>query len=70
MSVEDRGIGISRKDQERLFDRMGRSHSEGFAGGAGLSLYLSRRIALAHGGSLSVKSERGQGSTFTFELPL
>ena len=38
-------------------------------GGLGLGLYITRRIVEAHGGSVTVRSDRGKGATFTIELP-
>ncbi|MDI3289730.1 AAA family ATPase [Polyangium sp. 15x6] len=66
--VNDHGIGIDPARQERIFDRFERAASENY-GGLGLGLYISRRIAEAHGGTLRVQSEPGAGSSFTLELP-
>ena len=70
--VSDTGIGIDEKHRERVFDRFyrvdqARSRSRG---GAGLGLSICRWIAEAHGGSISVESEQGSGSTFTVALPV
>lgn len=70
VSVADLGIGIARKEQELLFDRLGPARAGGAAGGAGLSLYLAGKIALAHGGTLKARSSPGKGLTFTLELPI
>jgi len=53
----------------RIFERFERAVSVRHFGGLGLGLYISRQIVLGHGGSLSARSERGEGSTFTFEIP-
>ena len=66
--VEDHGIGIDPARQERIFECFERAASENY-GGLGLGLYLSRRIAEAHGGTLWVQSQPGVGSSFTLELP-
>ncbi len=70
IEVEDHGCGISREEQRRIFDRFYRTASAGAspAKGVGLGLALVRRIADAHGASLHVESEPGQGSTFTLSL--
>lgn len=68
ITVADQGPGISPADQERLFhkfERLGRSDG----GGSGLGLYISRRLALAMGGDISVDSAVGQGARFTLRLP-
>lgn len=66
--VADQGQGMSDEEQARIFEkfeRLGRSGD----GGSGLGLYISRRLARAMGGELSVESAPGQGARFTLELP-
>ncbi|MGZ3670452.1 MAG: PAS domain S-box protein [Bdellovibrionota bacterium] len=70
LSVEDRGIGISAADQEKIFDRFVRLAPVENYGGLGLGLFIVKRIVLAHGGSISVESEPGKGAKFTVALPL
>ena len=67
--VRDRGIGIAPEDQERIFERFERAVSERNYGGLGLGLWISRRIALRLGGTLTVRSRLGEGSTFELRLP-
>ena len=71
VSVRDTGIGISKPEQRRIFDRFyrvnkARSRSKG---GSGLGLAIARAIALAHNGSLEVQSEADKGSNFILRLP-
>ena len=71
ISVRDTGIGISKPEQQRIFDRFyrvdkARSRSKG---GSGLGLAIALAIALAHNGSLEVQSEIAKGSIFTIRLP-
>lgn len=71
VEVRDRGIGIEAADLPRLFTpffRTDRSRARG-TGGVGLGLALARRIAEAHGGSISVESAPGQGTTVRFRIP-
>lgn len=71
LSVSDNGIGISPEDQRRIFERFYRvdySRSRD-SGGTGLGLSIVKHIAIVHGGSVSVWSQPGQGSTFTLHLP-
>jgi signal transduction histidine kinase len=70
--VTDSGIGISESDQPHIFDRFWRAdkvRSRGM-GGAGLGLSIARWIVDRHQGSIEVKSQPSQGSTFTVRLPL
>ncbi|MFO0581543.1 MAG: HAMP domain-containing sensor histidine kinase [Anaeromyxobacter sp.] len=71
VAVTDRGAGIAPEDLPHLFTpffRADRSRTRA-TGGVGLGLSLSRRIAEAHRGSLTVESAPGAGSTFTLVLP-
>ncbi len=69
---EDNGIGIAKKDTPLLFKQFSRIPSEFSANisGSGIGLYLSQQLAERNGGSLSVKSKLGEGSTFTMSLPI
>jgi two-component system phosphate regulon sensor histidine kinase PhoR len=71
LEVADSWIGIAAEDQRRLFERFFRAENavERQVPGTGLGLYISRAIAEAHEGSISVQSEIGRGSTFRLELP-
>ena len=66
--VTDRGIGIAPDDQKRVFERFFRGDRS--RGCAGLGLAISRAIVEAHGGTIAVDSQPGQGTTFSFTLPL
>jgi signal transduction histidine kinase len=68
--VRDQGIGISGKDQKRIFDRFERAVPMRSYGGMGLGLYIAKQIVDAHGGTIDVRSVPGEGSTFTVELPV
>jgi signal transduction histidine kinase len=70
ISVQDFGIGISKEDQENIFERFGRAVSVRRFGGLGLGLYITRQIVEAHDGRISLESVINQGSTFTVRLPL
>ncbi|AKF80555.1 histidine kinase [Myxococcus fulvus 124B02] len=69
LSVTDQGIGIAKQDQARIFNRFERASSTGRADGLGLGLFIAREIVVAHGGTLTVESEPGQGATFHVTLP-
>ena len=71
VAVTDTGIGMSREQQERLFEdfSQGDAATQRKFGGTGLGLAISRRICQAMGGDLTVVSELGKGSTFTARLP-
>src|SRR5262249_40876166 len=71
VSVSDTGIGIAPEDQEKVFEEF---RQVGTAAkkveGTGLGLTLCRKFVELHGGKIWVKSELGQGSTFTFTIPV
>ena len=67
--IRDRGIGIDAAALERIFERFERAVSVREYGGLGLGLYLTREIAEAHGGRITVSSWQGEGATFVLELP-
>jgi signal transduction histidine kinase len=69
VAVTDHGIGISASDSARLFEPFQRSDATRAYGGLGLGLHIANEVAVAHGGTINVKSEPGHGSTFTLELP-
>jgi two-component system sensor histidine kinase/response regulator len=71
ISIRDTGIGIANQDIETIFEEFrqvhpGRKHRRG----SGLGLAITRKLIEAHGGRIWVESAPGQGSTFTFTLPL
>jgi signal transduction histidine kinase len=67
--VEDHGIGVSPEALERIFGRFERAVPSQEYGGLGLGLFLTRQIVEAHGGSIHVTSQPGEGATFVLELP-
>jgi signal transduction histidine kinase len=72
LEVSDRGIGIERNEQSRIFEKFYRTcdplvHN---TKGSGLGLSLVRHITQAHGGEVEVESTPGRGSKFTMSLPL
>lgn len=72
ISVADEGPGVSPEQAERIFDkfeRLGRDSDGGRDSGSGLGLYISRRLAAAMKGTLTVGSAAGGGALFTLELP-
>lgn len=71
IAVTDNGIGIAEADQQRIFDRFFRVDPDRSraSGGTGLGLSIVQLVAEAHGGSVSVWSKVGSGSTFTLRLP-
>ena len=72
VSVSDTGMGIAESDQARIFEEFQQvdnasSHAKG---GTGLGLSISKRIVELHGGRIWVKSRPGEGSVFSFTLPI
>ncbi|MBN2761689.1 MAG: GHKL domain-containing protein [Bacteroidales bacterium] len=72
LSVKDYGIGISAKDQEKIFERFYRCKETLLLGirGSGIGLAIVKRIVEDHGGHLTVESKPGEGSTFTVRFPV
>ncbi|WP_017905822.1 hybrid sensor histidine kinase/response regulator [Pseudomonas asplenii] len=70
IEVRDRGIGISEENQKRIFQQFERVSAAHAVAGLGLGLFISEQIVAAHGGSITVNSRLGEGSTFCVHLPL
>jgi signal transduction histidine kinase len=70
VQVIDRGIGISQANIPALFSRYYQVKRNGDSEGVGLGLYICRQIIEAHGGRIWVESVEGEGSTFSFTLPI
>ncbi len=74
ISVGDRGAGIDPLEQGMIFDKFYRGQSyrdpnqRNRVGGTGMGLAIARSIVNAHGGTISVTSQQGHGSVFTFTL--
>ncbi|MFI5714431.1 sensor histidine kinase [Nocardia sp. NPDC051750] len=71
MAVTDRGIGIAKDDQERVFERFFRSDKarSRATGGTGLGLAIVKHVAANHNGEITLWSKLGTGSTFTLRIP-
>lgn len=73
VSVTDTGIGIEAEDQQKIFDEFAqvrRRASRQQQEGSGLGLAIAKRIVEAHGARMELQSAPGQGSTFSFVLPI
>jgi len=72
ISVRDSGVGIAPEHLPYLFERFYRADASRSraTGGSGLGLAVARQVVQAHGGQITVESQPGQGSCFTFTLPL
>lgn len=70
LEVSDTGMGIAEADREHIFDRFYQSTRNTQPQGSGIGLCLVKQYAEMHGGSVSVSSEVGRGSTFRVEIPM
>lgn len=70
LSVRDDGIGIAPEDRERIFQRFYQVDAARGKDGSGLGLFMVQQAARLHGGSVTVDSRIGEGSTFIVRLPL
>lgn len=72
VSVKDFGKGIPKSDQQKVFERFYQvsGGKDGSGSGLGIGLYISKEIIDRHGGMISIKSNKGKGSTFSFNLPV
>jgi PAS domain S-box-containing protein len=68
VTVEDEGVGIPQSEQERIFRKFYRGGET--SSGTGLGLFIAQGLVKAMGGDITVQSEEGKGSQFTFDLPL
>lgn len=72
IEVEDEGVGIDKKDFDKLFQKFSRVDNplSTIVGGSGLGLYWSKRVIDLHGGTIKVRSKVDHGTKFTVTLPL
>ncbi len=70
VAVSDQGLGIPEDERETIFDRFRRGSNVNDVPGSGVGLWSVRRIVDQHGGTLTVESRIGTGSTFTMRLPI
>ena len=68
--VADQGIGIPLEDQQRLFETFHRARNVGNIASTGLGLAIVKQSLDLHGGSIRLRSEAGQGTCFTVDIPL
>lgn len=68
VTVSDNGVGIPADSVSRVFEMFKRLHSERTYEGCGIGLAICRRIAISHGGDISVRSDRDTGAAFTVQL--
>jgi len=70
VEISDTGIGISKEDLPRVFERFYKADRNRSKGGSGLGLAIAKHTIQAHGGKIWATSEQGKGSIFSFSLPL
>jgi two-component system phosphate regulon sensor histidine kinase PhoR len=70
--IKDEGVGIDKRDQERLFRKFSSIDNplSAVAGGTGLGLYWANKIMELHGGNIEVSSDPSKGSVFTLKIPI
>jgi two-component system phosphate regulon sensor histidine kinase PhoR len=69
VDIADTGMGISKEDLTRVFERFYKGDKARAGEGTGMGLAIAKHVIEAHGGSIWVRSEEGKGSTFSFSLP-
>ena len=70
IAISDKGLGMNKIEQEKIFDKFERTEAAKKVGGMGLGLYIVKEIIDAHEGEIAVNSKKNKGSTFTVILPL
>jgi two-component system phosphate regulon sensor histidine kinase PhoR len=70
VDVADTGIGIARDNLPHIFERFYKADRARTGRGSGIGLAIVKHVVEAHSGKIRVESEQGQGSTFTFSLPI
>ena len=70
IEVQDRGVGVPEKEQDKIFTRYFRASTSGGIPGSGLGLSLVRQFVELHGGRVSFASREGEGTTITVCLPV
>ena len=70
IKVADQGVGIAEHEQKKIFEAFERSGDNEVKAGLGLGLYISKKLAEAHAGEISVISQKDSGSTFILRLPI
>jgi signal transduction histidine kinase len=70
LDVRDSGVGMSRDDLARVFDRFYRVDAARSSSGAGIGLAIARSLVLAHHGQIALDSKPGEGTTVTVQFPL
>ncbi len=69
LSVTDHGVGIPEERRAHIFDRYYQAHGDGYLGGMGLGLYISRQIVELHGGSIGAEYPEEGGVRMLVRLP-
>lgn len=73
ISIKDQGLGVPARDAEKIFERYFRAsnvdQNKDNSSGLGLGLYITKKIIERHNGTITLESQEGHGSVFTFKLP-